>query len=132
VFPRDGYRADHPRPRRVAIRRPLERQEHRPDGGKSLLSYLRQEAEIVHTDATATGWSCRPLRHKARRLESAAAAPPDGPGNGSLRFVEGSGETDDRAASEPSAGRLIDDWHRYVRRRVRIVNIGRERHLWAG
>ena len=95
--------------------------------GRSMLPYLRGEADTVHTDATATGWElfgrCAIRRGAWKAL---LLPPPDGTSAWQLyNLSTDPGETNDLALSEPArlAG-LIDDWHRYVEETgVRIVNI---------
>jgi arylsulfatase len=98
-----------------------------PMRGRSLVPYLRREAEVVHTDDTATGWElfgrCAMRRGHWKSL---LLPPPDGPGHWQLYDLSADpGEVNDLASTEPErlAG-LIDDWHRYVEETgVRIVNI---------
>ncbi len=98
-----------------------------PMRGRSLLPYLGGEDDVVHTEATATGWElfgrCAIRRGSWKAL---LLPPPDGPGHWQLYDLSRDpGETDDRAGAEPErlAG-LIADWERYVAETgVRIVNI---------
>lgn len=95
--------------------------------GRSLVAYLNQTAERVHTDETATGWElfgrCAMRRGDWKALFS---PPPDGPGQWQLyNLARDPGETTDLAAAEPErlAG-LIADWDKYVDETgVRIVNV---------
>ena len=95
--------------------------------GQSLMPYLSGTADLVHTDAIATGWElfgrCAIRRGDWKAL---LLPPPDGPGRWQLYDLSRDpGETNDRAAAEPArlAG-LIKDWQRCVEETgVRIVNI---------
>ncbi len=95
--------------------------------GRSLVAYLNQTTEHVHTDATATGWElfgrCAIRRGDWKAL---FAPPPDGPGQWQLyNLARDPGETTDLAAAQPErlAG-LIADWDKYVNETgVRIVNV---------
>ncbi|BCW88183.1 Arylsulfatase [Alphaproteobacteria bacterium SO-S41] len=95
--------------------------------GRSLVPYLSGAAEVVHTEATATGWElfgrCAIRRGDWKAL---LAPPPDGPGTWQLyNLARDPGETDDRAAAEPErlAG-LIADWNAYVEETgVLVVNV---------
>jgi arylsulfatase A-like enzyme len=98
-----------------------------PMRGRSLVPYLRGEADVVHTDATATGWElfgrCAIRRGDWKAL---LLPPPDGPGHWQLYDLSRDpGETNDLAAAEPArlAG-LIADWNAYVEETgVLIVNV---------
>jgi arylsulfatase len=88
-----------------------------PVRGRSLLPYLRGEAEVVHADDVATGWElfgrCAIRRGDWKAL---LLPPPDGPGRWQLYDLsKDPGETDDLAEAEPArlAG-LIEDWSAYV------------------
>ena len=88
-----------------------------PVRGRSLAPYLMGEAEVVHTDAVATGWElfgrCAIRRGDWKAL---LLPPPDGPGRWQLYDLsKDPGETDDLAEREPErlAG-LIEDWNAYV------------------
>ena len=102
--------------------RPIE-----PMRGRSMLPYLRGEAEAVHDEDVATGWElfgrCAIRRGDWKAL---LLPPPDGPGNWQLyNLAEDPGETRDLAAAEPArlAG-LIADWNTYVEETgVLIVNV---------
>ncbi|MEI9992739.1 MAG: arylsulfatase [Rhizomicrobium sp.] len=95
--------------------------------GRSLAPYLRGEADIVHTDAVATGWElfgrCAIRRGDWKAL---LLPPPDGPGHWQLyNLAHDPGETADLAEAEPErlAG-LVADWDRYVAETgVLIVNV---------
>jgi arylsulfatase len=95
--------------------------------GRSLLPYLNGETQIVHTDATATGWElfgrCAIRRGDWKAL---LLPPPDGPGIWQLYDLSRDpGETNDLASAEPErlAG-LIADWNQYVEETgVLIVNV---------
>jgi arylsulfatase len=95
--------------------------------GRSLVPYLRGEADVVHTEATATGWElfgrCAIRRGDWKAL---LVPPPDGPGHWQLYDLSRDpGETNDRAADEPRRlAALIADWEDYVRETgVLIVNV---------
>lgn len=102
--------------------RPVERMR-----GRSLVPYLRGEADEVHDDSVATGWElfgrCAIRRGRFKAL---LIPPPEGPGRWQLYDLTADpGETNDLAESEPErlAG-LIEDWNRYVEETgVLIVNV---------
>jgi arylsulfatase A-like enzyme len=88
-----------------------------PMRGRSLLPYLRREADTVHTDDVATGWElfgrCAIRRGDWKAL---LLPPPDGPGRWQLYDLSRDpGEVNDLAEAEPDrlAG-LIADWNAYV------------------
>ncbi len=98
-----------------------------PMRGRSLLPYLQREAEIVHTDQTATGWELLGRCAIRRGDWKALLIPePDGPGVWQLYDLSADpGETNDLAEKEPARlAALLDDWERYVADTgVRIVNV---------
>jgi arylsulfatase A-like enzyme len=88
-----------------------------PMRGRSLLPYLRGEADVIHTDDVATGWElfgrCAIRRGDWKAL---LLPPPDGPGHWQLYDLsKDPGEVNDLAEAEPErlAG-LIADWNAYV------------------
>jgi arylsulfatase len=88
-----------------------------PMRGRSLLAYLKGEAQGVHDASVATGWElfgrCAVRRGEWKAL---LIPPPDGPGAWQLYDLSADpGETRDLAAQEPQrlAG-LIADWQAYV------------------
>ncbi|MEI9993352.1 MAG: arylsulfatase [Rhizomicrobium sp.] len=95
--------------------------------GRSLVPYLQGEADIVHTEATATGWElfgrCAIRRGDWKAL---LLPPPDGPGRWQLyNLARDPGETDDLALAQPErVEALVADWNTYVEETgVLIVNI---------
>ena len=95
--------------------------------GRSLAPYLRGEAEVVHTEAVATGWElfgrCAIRRGDWKAL---LLPPPDGPGRWQLYDLgRDPGETNDLAEAEPQRlAALVADWDRYVEETgVLIVNV---------
>jgi arylsulfatase A-like enzyme len=95
--------------------------------GRSLVDYLKREADVVHTDAVATGWELfGRCAIRCGEWKALLLPPPDGPGEWQLYNLSlDPGETNDLAGAEPQRlAALIVDWNKYVEETgVLIVNV---------
>lgn len=95
--------------------------------GCSMLQYLNNDTDIMHTEQVATGWElfgrCAVRRGNWKAL---LAPPPEGPGTWQLYDLSRDpGEINDLSSAEPERlASLLKDWERYASETgVVIVNV---------